>query len=106
MLRGDDMPVGSATGGRGAAPRRIAPMSGRSGGVARAVVLWALILSPIAAVAWLLASSGKTEFGTWLLLVPLTFCWLAVFDFRRGFGARLVRPNRAVVKSKEANGEE
>lgn len=65
------------------------PWAGR--GHARAVGLAALVLAPPAAVGVLLARFGRGEPGTWLLLFPLTFAWLAWIDLRFGVAARLAR---------------
>jgi hypothetical protein len=60
-------------------------------GHARAILLGAAILAPPAAVGALLARHGRGEPGTWLLLFPLTFAWLAFIDLRFGVAARLAR---------------
>lgn len=65
------------------------PWAGR--GHARAVGLTAIVLAPPAAVGVLLGRFGRGEPGTWLLLLPLTFAWLAWIDLRYGVAARLAR---------------
>jgi hypothetical protein len=61
----------------------------------RAVLRFLAVLSLPIAVGVLIAVYGRSEAGTWLLLVPLTFAWLAIFDWKYGIGARLARPPRA-----------
>jgi len=67
----------------------LVPWAGR--GHARAVALAALVLAPPAAVAAVLARYGRGEPGGWLLLLPVTFVWLAWIDLRFGVAARLAR---------------
>lgn len=67
----------------------LAPFAGR--GHVRAVGLAMLLLLPPATVAVLVARFGRGEVGTWLLLLPLTFGWLAWVDLRFGVAARLAR---------------
>jgi hypothetical protein len=62
---------------------------------AATVALCAAILAPLVAFGVWLASRPRTEPGTWLLLMPLTFAWLAVLDLRFGVGARIARPPRS-----------
>jgi hypothetical protein len=73
--------------------------------VARAILLWALLLAPIGAIAGLVVASGRAEAGTWLLFVPLTFAWLAGFDLKYGRGARLSRPPRDARIAQEPPGQ-
>ncbi len=65
------------------------PWAGR--GHARAVALAALVLSPPVGMGVVLARHGRGEPGTWLLLLPVTFAWLAWIDLRFGVAARLAR---------------
>ena len=58
---------------------------------ARAVATGALLLAPPAALGVALARWGRPEPGTWLLLLPVTFTWLAFVDLRFGVSARLAR---------------
>ncbi len=67
----------------------VVPWAGR--GHARAVALTVLVLSPPAAVGVVIARYGRGEPGTWLLLLPVTFAWLAWIDLRFGVAARLAR---------------
>ncbi len=73
--------------------------------MARAIVLWALLLAPIGAIAGLVVASGRAEAGTWLLFVPLTFAWLAGFDLKYGRGARLSRPPRDASNGGDPRGQ-
>jgi hypothetical protein len=63
---------------------------GRS--VAQAVLLFAVILSPLVALGFLLAEWRSVRIGTWFLFFPATVVWLASLDLRYGISARLARP--------------
>jgi hypothetical protein len=63
----------------------------RAGSVVRAALLFAVVLSPLVALGFFLASWRHVRIGTWFLYVPLTVVWLAAIDLRWGISARLAR---------------
>jgi hypothetical protein len=67
-----------------------AALPGPQRGPARAVLGFALVLSPLAPLAVFLAGQ-RPEPGTWLLFGPLALAWLAAVDLFFGVSARLAR---------------
>ena len=62
----------------------------------RVLLAFFVVLLPVTAVAWALSEWDRASPATYLALLPLTFCWLAVLDLRWGVSARLARrPARA-----------
>jgi len=58
----------------------------------RAGLVFVIILAPVIALAAAIALlAPRTEPGTWLLFLPLTFVYLASLDLRWGVSARLAR---------------
>lgn len=58
----------------------------------RTALVFVVILAPvIALVAAIACYAPRTEPGTWLLFLPLTFVYLASLDLRWGVSARLAR---------------
>ena len=59
--------------------------------VARVVLAFIAILSPVLGVAYALTQWDRATFGAYLALLPLAFAWLAFIDLRCGVSARLER---------------
>lgn len=61
-------------------------------GVARAVIVFAALLSPIAALSLWFLTWERRPATVWLILPVATLIWLAAIDLRIGLTARWARP--------------
>jgi hypothetical protein len=75
-------------------------------GTARAVALWLAALSPVVALGLWMGTWERTHVGTWFLLVPAAFFWLAFLDLRCGLTARIARPPARVDPRRREEREE
>lgn len=67
---------------------------------ARAVLVLALVFSPLVALGVLLAGSPRTRLGTWFLFLPAALIWCSVLDIVWGGSARLARMPRFPARAR------
>lgn len=74
---------------------------------ARALLLLALVLSPLVAIGFGIAHWERARFGTWFGLVPLAIVYLGWFESRYGVSARIAPDGdeRRNGARRNANGE-